>query len=219
MAPIIVSKRLLAVCLLLVGACSGSGDASSTTAQPATTTSTTAVSTGVSDGCAVGSWILDLDSFVASFDATLRATGRTPDVSVSSGSATITFEENGHVMGVFEDLTVQTSFGEDPSYVTILAGDIIGTWSTQEGALVLAPDRQLTTFEASTPLEVTPDVPDSGVVYYEMPPDLNVVARSFPLPIMSADSTSSTRSIITCEADTLTIGLERGRSATVWLRS
>jgi hypothetical protein len=162
----------------------------------------------------VGSWILDLGSFVASFEATLRATGRTPEVSVSSGSATITFEANGQVAGVFEDLTVQTSFGEDPSYATVLTGDIIGAWSTQEGALVLAPDGQLTTFEASTPLEVTPDMPDSGVAYYEMPPDLNVVARSYPVPIGSAS-----RSIITCEGDTLTIGLERGRSATVWSRS
>lgn len=210
-----MSKRLLAVCLLFVGACSGSGDASSTTAQAGTTTTiATAVPSGIADGCVVGNWNLDLDSFVASFEATLRAARLTPDVSVSSGSATITLEENGQVAGVFEDLTVQTDLGEDSSYDTILTGAIIGTWSTQEGALVLAPDGQRTTFEASTPLEITPDMPDSGVAYYEVPPDLNVVARSYPVPIGSASP-----SIITCEGDTLTIGPERGRSATVWLRS
>ncbi|HEU4751179.1 MAG TPA: hypothetical protein VFT54_08990 [Acidimicrobiia bacterium] len=140
-------------------------------------------------------------------------------MAVSSGSATITFEENGHVAGVFEDLTVQTDFGEDSSSIdTILAGQIIGTWSVQENTLVLTPDTEGTTFEAETLIEIT-DAPSNGVYYGEAPEGFNVVARSFPLPIMSAGSTSSTRSIITCEGDTLTLGLERGRSATVWIRS
>jgi len=208
-----VNKRLLTACLLLIAACAGSGDASSTTAHPATTTNTTAVRSGVADGCVVGSWLLDLDSFVAAFEATLRATGRTPDVSVNSGSATITFEENGHVAGIFENLTVQTEFGKDSSFNTILAGEIIGTWSVQESKLVLSPDIEQTTFGADTPIEIT-DPPDSGVYYFEVGPDLQVLQRSYPLPIGSASP-----SIISCHGDTLTIGPERGRSATVWLRS
>jgi hypothetical protein len=216
------SLRRLMVGLLLIVACASSGDPSSTTSttsQPGNTTSTTAGPNAVADACVVGSWILDLDSFVASFEATLRATGRTPDVSVSSGSAAITFEENGQVAGIFEDLTVQTDFGEDSVPIdTVLTGAIIGTWSVQEGTLVLAPDSELTTFEALTTLTVTPSS-DSDVFYGEVPAEFSVVGRSFPLPIMSTGSTSTTRSIITCEGDTLTIGLERGRSATVWNRS
>ncbi|MEX2624007.1 MAG: hypothetical protein WD651_09775 [Acidimicrobiia bacterium] len=129
-------------------------------------------------------------------------------MSVSSGSATISFEENGQVAGAFEDLTVQTNFDEESVPIdTALTGAIIGTWSVQEGALVLAPDIERTTFVAETGL-------DFSSTLVEVPLELGVVGRSFPLPIGSASP-----SIITCEGDTLTIGPERGRSATVWLRS
>ena len=209
-------KRPFIVGLLLIVACASSGDPSTTTVQPETTTSTSTVPSAVADGCVVGTWILDLDSFVASFEATLRATGRTAEVSANSGSATISLEENGQVAGVFEDLTVQTDFGEDSAPIdTILAGEIIGTWSVQENRLVLTPDVERTSFGAQTPIDISNvGTGNSGVVYLEEGPDTQVVSRSHPLPIASASP-----SIITCEGDTLTIGPERGRSATVWVRS
>lgn len=165
-------------------------------------------------GRVVGSWSLDLDSFVDSFEATLRATGRTADVSASSGSATISLEENGQVAGIFEDFTVQTDLGEDSEPIElVLAGAIVGTWSVQENKLVLTPDLERTTFKAQSPMEIT-DTGNSGVYNFEVGGDSQALARSYPLPIALGSP-----SIITCEGDTLTIGPERGRSPTIWNRS
>jgi hypothetical protein len=198
-----VNKRFLAAGLLLMAACASSGDTTTTTADETTTTSTTAAPTttaaGAADeGCVVGSWTLDLDSFVSSMEGAMGGAGSVPVVSVTSGSASMTFEDNGEAAGVYDDLTVQVELGPDtPVIDMILSGEIVGTWSVEDETLVLTPG------EGSN-LDV----------------EALVDGEPFPLPIEPDTSLSSSRSAISCEGDMLSITPEvQGSAATVWLRS
>lgn len=186
-----------------MAACAGSGDATtstSTTSAPATTTttSTTTAPSGAGEGCVVGSWTLDLESFARSMEGAMGGAGSVPVVNVTSGSASMTFEGDGAAAGVYDDLNVQVELGDDiPVIDMILSGQIVGIWSVEGETLVLTPG------EGSN-LDV----------------EALVDGEPFPLPIEPDTSLSSSRSAISCEGDTLSITPEvQGSAETVWLRS
>jgi hypothetical protein len=197
-----VNKRFLAAGLVLVTACASSGDTTTTTADEATTSSTTAAPTTTTartdEDCVVGSWTLDLDSFVSSMEGAMGGAGSVPVVSVTSGSASMSFDDTGEAVGVYDDLTVQVELGDDiPVIDMILSGQIIGTWSVEGETLVLTPG------EGSN-LDV----------------QALVDGDPFPLPIEPDTSLSSSRSAISCEGDTLSITPEvQGSAETIWHRS
>jgi hypothetical protein len=198
-----VNKRFLAGGLLLMAACASSGDTTTTTADETTSTSTTAAPTTTAAGgghedCVVGSWTLDLDSFVSSMEGAMGGAGSVPVVSVTSGSASMTFEDNGSAAGVYDDLTVEVELGPDiPVIDMILSGEIVGTWSVEDETLVLTPGE-----DSNLDVEALVD------------------GEPFPLPIEPDTSLSSSRSAITCEGDMLSITPDvQGSAATVWLRS
>lgn len=204
--------------MVLLAACAspgGSGAPSETTGTTAqlsatTTTTGTAVSNGVGD-CVVGGWNLDLESLVNSIEAGVSATGRTPTVSATSGSAAVSFDENGGVSGVYDDLTIQTDLGGDSELIDLLLkGQFTGTWSRNVELLVLFP-------EAESTLAAAPTVPEQSQ-FAEVGPDVIAVTRSIPWPIEQGSDPSP--SGIACEGDTLSITPEvRGSAETIWHRS
>lgn len=201
-----MNKRFLTGAFLLVAACAGSGDATTiTTVEESITTSTTAPTTttttalsGIDEECVVGSWNLDLESFASSMEGAMGGVGSVPVVNVTSGFASMTFEDNGEAAGVYDDLTVQVELGADlPVIDMILSGQIVGTWSVEGDSLVLNPG-------------------DGSSIDVQALVD----GEPFPLPIEPDTSLSSSRSAISCEGDTLSITPEvQGSAETVWLRS
>jgi hypothetical protein len=193
-----VRTRILAACfVLLTAACAGSSGASTTTTVDDSTTTTVAVG-GADEDCVVGTWTLDLESFVRSMEGAMGGVGTVPVVEVTSGSASITFDADGDTAGLYDDLNVQVELGEDiPVIDMILSGQIVGTWAVEGDTLVLTPG------EGSN-LDV----------------EALVDGEPFPLPIEPDTSLSSSRSAISCDGDALSITPEvQGSAETVWSRS
>lgn len=174
---------------------SAASDATTTTAAPETTTTAAAESTTTTSGdtasgtddCLVGTWTLDSEGFVENFGSIFAEAGMSDaEVSALDGTFTVELGADGSLRGTREEWGFEIATGQGTVTIEI-NGTETGTWS--------ADGSNLTITTQDSALDVNATIEADGQVI-EMPQD--------QIPVETPPGIAS-NSEYTCSGDTLTL--------------